>query len=75
MFFFFIFQIFPANNDRNSVVAHVLTPHIYARYVKIKPRTWFRHISMRFEVYGKRRGESDQSVSYKNYLFPPPLLS
>jgi len=55
-------KIFPANNDRNSVVAHALTPHIFARYVKIKPRTWFRHISMRFEVYGKRRAERVKPV-------------
>ena len=55
-------QVFPANNDRNSIVAHVLTPHIYARYVKIKPRSWFRHISMRFELYGERRREFIQPV-------------
>lgn len=60
---YFLFpQVFPANNDRNSIVAHVLTPHIYARYVKIKPRTWFRHISMRFELYGERRCEFIQPM-------------
>lgn len=47
--------IFPANNDRNSIVSHVLRPGIRARYIKIKPYTWFGHISMRFEVYGQRR--------------------
>ena len=56
------FQIFPANNDRNSIVAHVLRPGISARYIKIKPYTWFGHISMRFEVYGQRQGEINQQI-------------
>ena len=54
----FYSQIFPANNDRNSVVAHVFRPRIHARYVKVKPNSWFRHISMRFELYGQRTGET-----------------
>ena len=60
-----LFQIFPANNDRNSIVAHALRPRIYARYVKIKPNSWFRHISMRFELYGQRTGEKNQSKTAK----------
>lgn len=55
-------QIFPANNDRNSIVAHDLRPRIRARYIKIKPYTWFGHISMRFELYGQRPAEKVKPV-------------
>ena len=35
-----------------SVQAHSIDPPIYGRYVRIIPRGWKSHISMRLELYG-----------------------
>ncbi|EDO48091.1 predicted protein, partial [Nematostella vectensis] len=47
-----LFQIFIGNSDRNTVVIRKLKPAISARFVRIVPRTWYKHISMRIELYG-----------------------
>ncbi|XP_028411624.1 coagulation factor VIII-like [Dendronephthya gigantea] len=43
---------FQGNSDRDSVVNHVLFPHISARFIRIHPTAWHKHISMRVEFYG-----------------------
>ncbi|XP_068717618.1 uncharacterized protein [Montipora capricornis] len=43
---------FRGNNDRYSVVTETIDPPIIARYVRVKPRAWHRHISLRLEFYG-----------------------
>ncbi|XP_068738251.1 retinoschisin-like isoform X2 [Montipora capricornis] len=43
---------FTANSDRNSIIYHKLNPPIQARYIRFRPVTWHKHISMRVEVYG-----------------------
>lgn len=45
-------KVFNGNNDRNSIVTHVLVQPITARYVQIKPTEWHGHISMRAEFRG-----------------------
>ena len=35
-----------------SVQTHSIDPPIYGRYVRIIPRGWKSHISMRLELYG-----------------------
>ncbi|XP_065838351.1 lactadherin-like [Oscarella lobularis] len=45
-------RVFQANDDRDSVVKRGL--RFVAQYVRIHPRTWLGHISMRVEVYGCR---------------------
>ncbi|EDO45375.1 predicted protein, partial [Nematostella vectensis] len=50
------FKVFAGNYDRTTVVPRILRPPIFARYVRIHPKSWFGHISMRVELYGRRRG-------------------
>jgi hypothetical protein len=45
-------KIFPGNTDQNTIVKHALTPAIIARYIRVRPKTWYVHISMRMELYG-----------------------
>ena len=49
---FVILQQFQGNYDRYSVRTHAFRPALYARYVRIQPRGWRSHISMRMELYG-----------------------
>ncbi|XP_020631497.1 EGF-like repeat and discoidin I-like domain-containing protein 3 [Orbicella faveolata] len=44
------------NRDQNSVVQHRLFPQIKARYIRVCPWGWHRHISMRVEFYGCSAG-------------------
>ncbi|EDO48079.1 predicted protein, partial [Nematostella vectensis] len=43
---------FVGNHDRKGVMSHAFRYPIFARYVRIHPRGWRSHISMRVELYG-----------------------
>ncbi|KAL9974963.1 hypothetical protein ACROYT_G012075 [Oculina patagonica] len=43
--------IFQGNTDRDTVVSHDLNPSIEARYIRVRPTEWYKHISMRIELY------------------------
>ncbi|EDO37660.1 predicted protein [Nematostella vectensis] len=45
-------KVFSANRDRDSVVTNPLFPAIKSRYIRFLPLTWYKHISMRVEIYG-----------------------
>ncbi|XP_013413409.1 lactadherin-like [Lingula anatina] len=45
-------KIFQGNIDLDNIHENVLNPPVYARYLRIKPLTWFMHISMRADVLG-----------------------
>lgn len=45
-------QVFGGNFDQHTVVDHHLRPNIIARFIRILPKTWYKHISLRLEVYG-----------------------
>ena len=45
-------KIFTGNFDRNTIVGHDIEPVIATRYIKVLPKTWYKHISMRMELYG-----------------------
>ncbi|CAH3127335.1 unnamed protein product [Pocillopora meandrina] len=45
-------KIFHGNTDSNTIVTHELLPPIQALYIRLRPTTWFNHISMRMEIYG-----------------------
>ena len=51
-FFLFFIKTFPGNYDRNGVQTRSFNPPIYGRFVRIQPRGWRSHISMRLELYG-----------------------
>ena len=50
--YFAFAQTFQGNRDQLSVQTHPINPAIYCRYVRIIPRGWRAHISMRLELYG-----------------------
>ncbi|XP_078363899.1 EGF-like repeat and discoidin I-like domain-containing protein 3 [Oculina patagonica] len=43
--------IFQGNIDTDSVVYHELNPITEARYIRVRPTQWNKHISMRMELY------------------------
>lgn len=45
-------KTFSGNRDRDSVVKNTLSVPITARYIRINPRSWHTHISMRVELFG-----------------------
>lgn len=51
------FQMFPGNSDRNTVVYNRLYPSFKGRFVRIYPKQWHGHISMRVELYGCNSGK------------------
>ena len=48
----FYVQEFVGNTDQETVVKHELNGSFRARYIRFRPTGWYRHISMRVEVYG-----------------------
>jgi hypothetical protein len=43
---------FPGNTDRNSKVTTTFSKPVRARYIRIYPQTWHKHISMRADLIG-----------------------
>ncbi|XP_031574613.1 uncharacterized protein LOC116308348 isoform X2 [Actinia tenebrosa] len=43
---------FNGNTNRNTVVKHTLSPAAEGRYIRLHPKAWKGHISMRMEFYG-----------------------
>ena len=54
--FFSCFQYFTGNRDQNTVVQYRLFPRVIARYIRVHPWGWYKHISMRVEFYGCPEG-------------------
>ena len=52
IFYFLFIQHFEGNRDRDTIVYNKINPPIKARYIKIRPQAWYRHICMRTELYG-----------------------
>lgn len=64
----FTLQIFIGNIERNFVVTHRFLRPFKARYVRVHPKTWRSHISMRVELYGCRLGKTFKRNSADNAL-------
>ena len=56
VYLYFCLQVFTANSDRYTVVRNALDKPVITRYIRIHPKTWNSHISMRAEFYGCREG-------------------
>ena len=52
LFWPFLFQVFSGNSDRNTVVRNAFHTPLVCRFVRVRPVTWHRHISVRMELYG-----------------------
>ena len=49
--------VFAGNSDQNTKVNHTLPAAVCARYIQLRARTWYRWVSLRWELYGCRAGE------------------
>ncbi|XP_073230154.1 lactadherin-like [Porites lutea] len=47
-----VIKEFVGNTNQETVVKHDLNESFRARYIRFRPTGWYRHISMRVEVYG-----------------------
>nr|XP_058944113.1 uncharacterized protein LOC131772241 [Pocillopora verrucosa] len=66
--------IFNANWDENTVVYNTINPVIFARYIRVMPKTWKSHISMRVEFYDCGGSEynvfkADELLSQAEYVW------
>ncbi|XP_015750272.1 PREDICTED: uncharacterized protein LOC107326864 [Acropora digitifera] len=59
-------KLFQANRDQHSLVQNAITPPIYARFVKLIPRGWYRHICMRVEYYGCFADRCDVPLGFQD---------
>ncbi|KAJ7382129.1 oligosaccharide binding [Desmophyllum pertusum] len=46
--------VFAGNSDKTTVITQFLSPAINARYIRINPKSWSEHISLRIELLGCR---------------------
>ena len=51
--------VFAGNSDQNTKVNHTLPAAVCARYIQLRARTWYRWVSLRWELYGCRAGAFD----------------
>ena len=51
--------VFVGNSDQNTKVNHTLPAAVCARYIQLRARTWYRWVSLRWELYGCRAGAFD----------------
>ena len=42
---------FRGNKDQNTIVFHKLRT-VFARFIRILPKSWYGHVSMQMEFYG-----------------------
>ena len=47
-----IFQVLTGNTDEDTIIEHFLSPPIRGKFIRICPRSWHDHISLRMELYG-----------------------
>ena len=45
-------QLFGGNYDSDTINKNYLKSPVKTRYLRLHPRTWYGHISLRWEVYG-----------------------
>ena len=66
-------QYFTGNRDQNSIVQHRLFPRILARFVRVHPWGWYRHIAMRVEFYGCSQG-TGIVINFFSFIIDDPRL-
>ncbi|XP_078346340.1 uncharacterized protein LOC144631705 isoform X1 [Oculina patagonica] len=69
-------KIYKGNNDQNSVVVNTLMEPIEARFIRLHPYAWYRHISLRMELYGcSLHSECATSLGIENYRIPNSAIT
>ncbi|XP_068726462.1 lactadherin-like [Montipora capricornis] len=66
---------FRGNNDQNSIKINALSPPVYARYIRIHPTGWYRHISMRVEFFGCKTDLCDVPLGMQDGRITPSMLT
>ena len=66
--FFFSFQSFTGNEDRNSEIKHILYEGVFARYLQFLPETQQGAVCLRTELFGVKLkpGEYRFIIIFKN---------
>jgi len=60
---------FAGNTDRSTVVYHDIVPPIFAQMVRIHPKAWNGHISLRAEFYGCTSGMTNHVYLHIDYKY------
>ena len=58
VFLFCQSKVFNGNSNPDSIVRHLLSPPVVARYIRINPTEWNSRIAMRVEFLGCRAGSA-----------------
>ncbi|XP_027044413.1 uncharacterized protein LOC113672335 [Pocillopora damicornis] len=69
------YKVFSGNKNRDTIVSHLLSSPIEARFLRIRPLAWYGHISMRVELYGcggnyELNGNTDRDTVVYHKLNP-----
>jgi len=69
-------EIYQGNNDQNSVVVNTLMEPIEARFIRLHPYAWYRHISLRMEFYGcSLKPECAKPLGLENNRIPNSAIT
>ncbi|XP_027046414.1 uncharacterized protein LOC113674139 [Pocillopora damicornis] len=66
---------FQGNRDQHSLVCNVLNPPVIARFMRIIPRGWYRHISMRIEFYGCKADKCEAPLGIQDGRITQSMMS
>ena len=55
-------KTFPGNKDRNSKVTTTFSKPVRARYIRIYPQTWKKHMSMRADMFAGKTNTNNLSA-------------
>ncbi|CAB3998884.1 Hypothetical predicted protein, partial [Paramuricea clavata] len=56
--------VFPGNSDKNTIVHQDISPVIVARYIRILPQTWHKHVALRVDFSGCLKEHSMLQLTY-----------
>eukprot|EP00057_Strongylocentrotus_purpuratus_P014292 XP_011668766.1 PREDICTED: uncharacterized protein LOC590339 [Strongylocentrotus purpuratus] len=71
-------EVFTGNTDMETVVTNDFSPTVVARFIRIQPLTWRRHISMRFEILGTVASKIEgfqKSLGMKDQQIPDSAIT
>ncbi|OWF47341.1 Hemocytin [Mizuhopecten yessoensis] len=66
-------RVFTGNNDTTTIVKASVVPSITAVYLRINPRSWNNHVSLRFDVSGCYTVRETRKHIHKALGFQPVL--
>ncbi|KAK3732362.1 hypothetical protein QZH41_018733 [Actinostola sp. cb2023] len=76
MYMSLLYKTFTGNTDYERVVRHVISPVMWARYVRFMARTWNSHISMRVEVHSfGRASPTDLGIDFTKKEIPDKQIT